>query len=146
MRLWHSELISSLPRQQLIAQWRECVALAKDIYENCKVNHILVNKINDYPTINFNNYCNIVLKEMLKRSYNVSTESINKLKNYINFNADSSVTSNPYPEWHNKDYLFICYYNLKEKFLCGGIDRKEWNKFQSAFIDILIKYEDEFNV
>lgn len=28
MRLWHKDLIHYLPRQQLIAQWRECCAIA----------------------------------------------------------------------------------------------------------------------
>lgn len=31
MRLWHKDLIPYLPRQQLIAQWRECCAIAGSI-------------------------------------------------------------------------------------------------------------------
>lgn len=33
MRLWHYDLLDVLPRQQLCSQLRECVAIAKDIYE-----------------------------------------------------------------------------------------------------------------
>lgn len=28
MRLWHIDLIPVLPREQLVAQWRECSAIA----------------------------------------------------------------------------------------------------------------------
>lgn len=48
MRLWHKDLIDVLPRQQLIAQWRECCCIAKNIADNGYPNHILVNKIMDF--------------------------------------------------------------------------------------------------
>lgn len=28
MRLWHKNLITVLPREQLVSQWRECSAIA----------------------------------------------------------------------------------------------------------------------
>ena len=49
MRLWHKDLIPVLPRQQLLSQWRECCCIARNIVENGTPNHILVNKILDYP-------------------------------------------------------------------------------------------------
>ena len=33
MRLWHKDLIDSLPRKQLLGQWRECCAIIKNIKE-----------------------------------------------------------------------------------------------------------------
>jgi uncharacterized protein (TIGR02328 family) len=33
MRLWHKDLISVLPRQQLLGQWRECCLIARNIAE-----------------------------------------------------------------------------------------------------------------
>ena len=33
IRLWHYKLLSGLPKNQLVAQLRECVDIAKDIYK-----------------------------------------------------------------------------------------------------------------
>ena len=33
MRLWHKDLLPFLPRQQLLSQLRECVAIAKDEWD-----------------------------------------------------------------------------------------------------------------
>ena len=38
MRLWHRDLIHYLPRQQLIAQWRECYAIASNIANKGTIN------------------------------------------------------------------------------------------------------------
>ena len=43
MRLWHIDLISVLPREQLVAQWRELSAIAGAIQKKGTPNHILVN-------------------------------------------------------------------------------------------------------
>ena len=38
-----------------------------------------------------------------------------------------------FPQTHNLEYLRICYYNLYEKYLHGGIEEKDW-KNKSRFI------------
>ena len=48
MRLWHKDLIAFLPRKQLLGQWRECCAIARNIAVNGTPNHVLVNKVLDY--------------------------------------------------------------------------------------------------
>ena len=48
MRLWHTELIKVLPREQLVAQWRELCAIAGAVQKNGTPNHILVNFVLDY--------------------------------------------------------------------------------------------------
>ena len=127
MRLWNFEMIEFLPRQQLLSQWRECVCIAKSIHDKGTPNHILVNKIMDYPISDFNIYCNIVLAEMLRRGYKVSKDSIGKLEMYIDFVVDSDEQYlTPFSGWHNLRYLNQCYYNLQEKFDCGGITEEEW--------------------
>ena len=70
MRLWHKDLISVLPRQQLLGQWRECCLIAKNIAEKGTPNHILVNKIMDYPIDYFIYYSEMIVTEMFKRKYN----------------------------------------------------------------------------
>lgn len=138
MRLWHFALIEFLPRQQLLSQWRECVCIAKSIYEKGTPNHILVNKIMDYPISEFNDYCNIVLVEMVKRGYKVSESSINKLEKYTGFNVDSDKQyAKPFKKWHEFMYLRQCFYNLEEKFHCGGIPYREWDKLYQGYKDIV---------
>src|SRR5574344_3036919 len=85
MRLWHYELLNVLPRQQLLSQLRECVAIAKDIYKTDNTNHILINPIMDYNLNHFRLYCVLVVNEMEKRGYNVSDKTKDKLNKYINY-------------------------------------------------------------
>ena len=85
MRLWHYDLLDVLPKQQLCSQLRECVAIAKDIYKKGTTNHILINPIMDYDLNHFRLYCNLVIKEMEKRGYNVSNKTKAKLNKYINY-------------------------------------------------------------
>ena len=123
----------------MLSQLRECVAISKSIYEKNTPNHILVNKIMDYDLSEFKTYCNMVIYEMIcNRSYTVSTKTIKKLQDYIDFEIDSRVIENKiFEDWHNNLYLKICIYNLYEKYLCGGINQKEWdiikNKFKEYF-------------
>lgn len=135
MRLWHYKLIPYLDKQRLVAQLRECVAISKSIYEKGTPNHILVNKIMDYDLSEFRMYCNMVIYEIVcNRGYKVSESTINKLENYIDFNIDSQVINNKiFKNWHNEMYLKICIYNLYEKYLCGGVNQKEWNIIENKF-------------
>lgn len=140
MRCWSYQLVPYLPRQQLLSQWRECVCIAKSIHEKGTPNHILVNKIMNYPINDFNDYCNIVLVEMLRRNYNVSESSINKLYDYVGFMVDSEKQdSTPFSGWHNEEYVNICMWNLYEKFLCGGVTKEEWDRLCEGHKEIMGK-------
>ena len=37
-----------------------------------------------------------------------------------------------YDDWMNDTYWIICYYNLKEKWMCGGIKDEDWQKIEEA--------------
>lgn len=134
MRLWHKDLISVLPKNQLIGQWRECCAIAKAIAENNTPNHILINKIVDYPTDHFYTYCKLIELEMLNRNYKITSNSIQKI-----FGKPWYYINNIFPNWHNHRYLKQCYYNLQEKFDCGGISEEEWIKIKNKFEEKLNK-------
>lgn len=137
MRLWHKDLICVLPRQQLIGQWRECCAIAKNIHNNGSPNHILVNKIMEYPIEHFLSYANIVIYHMKFRGYNVKEKSVEELRKKLNCNNSNINGDMLFKNWHNKRYLEQCYYNLQEKFDCGGITEEEWNKINSLVKPIL---------
>ena len=126
MRLWHKSLISVLPREQLIAQWRELSAIAGAIKKNGTPNHLLVNFVMDYDYDHFINYAASVQCEMYSRGYHPSDavwKKIESLKpDWYPMGLDAI-----YPKKMNQEYLTICYYNLYEKFLCGGIKQDWWD-------------------
>ena len=51
IRLWHKDLITALPREQLVSQWRELSAAAGNILTRGTPNHILINKIKSFYSI-----------------------------------------------------------------------------------------------
>ena len=133
MRLWHKYFIDVLPRQQLLGQWRECCLTAKRIAEKGTPNHLLVNKVMEYPISEFCDYCNIVLKQMIVRGYNVSGKSIHCLEDNLVFCVDSDLNMGIFKGWHNDRYLTQCFYNLQEKYDCGGIPENEWRLLEERY-------------
>ena len=135
MRLWHKDLIPYLPRQQLLGQWRECCLIAKSIAENGTPNHLLVNKIMDYSPSHFFRYCALVREEMKKRGYKVNWRALEHWRDMMYFDE---VIEKPVPYdelfsgWHDQEYFWICYYNLREKYICGGITQEEWKALEYA--------------
>ena len=129
MRLWHKNLIEALPREQLVAQWRECSAIAGNIQTKGTPNHILVNKVLDYDFDHFITYAKMVRAEMSKRGYRTMDSVWNKI---VALKPDWKPIpfQDIYLEWMNDDYFKICYYNLYEKYLCGGIREEDWEKIQ----------------
>ena len=136
MRLWHKDLIDVLPRQQLLGQWRECCCIAKNILINGTPNHILVNKILNYPASQFIVYAIAIRDEMERRGYKCDFKKFSKW--WVNRNRDWEL-SEIFPDWHNDRYLRQCLYNLEEKAVCGGMSADEWNK-------IVLKYGDRFEL
>ena len=132
MRLWHKDLIDYLPKQQLVSQWRECCCIAKSIAENGTPNHILVNKIMEYPIEEFYTYGLYVYMAMQSHGYNCDWKCFNKYFNEIN------VSNNVlFKNWHNHRYLTQCYYNLQEKYDCGGIPKKEWKILMNRYYKLM---------
>lgn len=126
MRLWHKDLICILPREQLVAQWRECSAIAGNILTKGTPNHILVNKIMDYPIDHFITYTAAVRAEMTSRGYRTMNNVWDKIVKVADGNYTILPIEEIYPEWMNDEYLAICYYNLKEKYMCGGIKKDDF--------------------
>ena len=126
MRLWHKDLIDVLPKQQLLAQWRECCAIARQIGVNGQVNHILVNRINDYPVEHFMAYCGLVHSEFIRRGYSCNMHEVSQwikqdLPEFLECTHEDI-----FYDWHNARYMWQCYTNLEEKHDCGGIPDEEW--------------------
>lgn len=141
VRLWHKDLIPYLPRKQLIAQWRECCAICSNWAKKGTPNHILVNKVTKYPTIQFFIYSETICCEMVNRGYEVSQKSkdnfqrnFDKFKDKHNYIEDACFI---FSDWHNERYLKQCLFNLQEKYDCGGISEKEWCRIAERFSEYL---------
>ncbi len=71
MRLWHQDLISKLPRPQLLGQHRECCALRGNGWGK---KHATVNYVFDYSPYRLYAYHRLIMEEMTARGYKVSPE------------------------------------------------------------------------
>lgn len=137
MRLWHKDLIPVLPREQLVAQWREISSITGSIQKNGTPNHLLVNFVLKYDYDHFINYAAEVRLEMTKRGYRTMDSVWNKIIS-LKPNWDRLPRDEIYKYKMNPEYFKICYWNLREKFLCGGIDSKDWDKIEHVY-NILIR-------
>ena len=131
MRIWHKSLIPVLPKAQLVAQWRECSAIAGAILKNGTPNHLLVNKVLNYPISHFIHYSLKIRAEMTRRGYktmqSVEDKIISLNPNYIQITYE-----NLFKDWHNERYFTQCFYNLQEKYDCGGLTEEEWKNIEIA--------------
>lgn len=121
MRLWHTSLIPVLPREQLVAQWRELSAIAGKIQTSGTPNHVLVNFVMDYDFDHFISYAYYIRQEMTARKYrtmNSVWEKIVSLKPNWTLLPIEKVYKNKMSDF----YLTVCYYNLYEKYDCGMFD------------------------
>lgn len=131
MRLWHKYLIPVLPQKQLLDQWRECCLIAETIAEKGTPNHLLVNRIMNYPLSHFYSYGLIVYYELKERKEEVDVSNFTKW-----FNSNVSETFDIFyifEDWHDRRYLNQCYYNLQEKYDCGAFNKEEWELIYQRF-------------
>ena len=132
MRLWHVDLLEYLPKGQLLSQWRELNSIfAKED------KHILINYIYEYPKDDLYVYTEKVIDEMKKRGYKI--RAYEKMNKYFE-DLESVKNVKPFKNHHDNEYLQICYYNLKEKFIRGQKDYEEdlYNNLCKYVNDILL--------
>jgi uncharacterized protein (TIGR02328 family) len=136
MRLWNRSIIKFLPDNQLRGQWRECALIAYGIEKNGIPNHLLVNKIMEYPIDDFLSYCCLVREEMNKRGFRITSESEVRLALLGTY----QYVEKPFENWHNKEYLRVCMANLYEKHVFGvgksRITDEEWQRLVYGYRQI----------
>lgn len=116
MRLWHEDLLSVLPRQQLLGQHRECCALRGRGWGKP---HSVVNYVFKYDRSKLELYHMKVMQEMFRRGYRVTEEWLHT--NYRGKSIDTVVGGiielvdyKVYAE-HDDNYLRECVENLRGK-------------------------------
>lgn len=143
MRLWHKDLIPVLPDMQLRGQWRECCLIAKELHDGT-LNHLLVNRVTEYPLEHFFRYCGRVFAIMIDRGFRADSSKLlqyaeeSELWGFANafWNAGTIPICDLFRGWHNSRYLRQCLYNLQEKHDCGGISDSEWARIVEKFPQI----------
>jgi len=117
MRLWHENLLSKLPRQQLLGQHREVAALRGKGWGKP---HSTVNYVFKHDMSKLYDYHIKVMEEMLDRGYNISEEWLDfnyrgKIIGYDNsINYVKTKSDKIYSE-HDSQYLHECLENLMSK-------------------------------
>lgn len=139
MRLWHKDLIPVLPQQQLLGQWRECCAIMANIAKKGTPNHTLVNRVMDYDKNHMFTYAMYIECVMATRGYRCNWLKFEKL--YRRATKEKRVAivykDELFSEWMNERYLRQCYYNLQEKYDCGGITEDEWQKIDARYKELI---------
>lgn len=129
MRLWHYELLPYLPDAQFKGQLRELVAIMHDWRDKGKTNHLLINKVMEYPKNDLVRY--FIRYESLyhKRYGKWLNNQWHEFKRFDDTPADKR-SKGFYDEWHGKEYLRVCMANLYEKHIFGigksRITDEEW--------------------
>ena len=115
MRLWHQQLISKLPLQQLLGLHREICALRGNSWGK---KHSVVDYVFKHPVVYLITYHYLVMDEMKSRGYKVNEIWYNPLYRGKNCKEWEEMCINElgvrYPE-HNDAYLQECIDNLKAK-------------------------------
>lgn len=134
MKIWHKDLIDILPRKQLILQWRNCCAIAKEIQETGTVKGQAKEVIN-YPLSHFRAYAMLVANECGRRGYKM------KLSSFWKYFPD--MTPIPlviptheeriFPKWHSNIYLMECLGELIGKRRHGTISEDDWIPFEIRY-------------
>ena len=133
MRLWHTELISALPREHLVAQWRELSAITGSIQTKGTPNHVLVNFVMNYDFDHFISYAYYIRQEMTARKYRTMNTVWDKIVS-LKPNWKLLPLEEVYKNKMNDFYLTVCYYNLYEKFDCGMFDNFDEIELQEGYL------------
>lgn len=122
MRLWHQDLISLLPRQQLLGQHRECCALRGNGWGK---KHSVVDYVFENSYFQLFKYHKLIMEEMVARGYNVNkiwhdSSYRGKVIGYVNddnfiYRNYKQLTNKHIYAEHDDNYLHECLQNLKGK-------------------------------
>jgi uncharacterized protein (TIGR02328 family) len=135
MRLWNYELLPYLPEAQFKGQLRELVAIMHDWRDKGKTNHLLINRVMEYPKNDFVRYFIEYEVEYHKRYGKWLTKQWKEFEAF----SDDGKNKGIFEGWHNKEYLRICMSNLLEKHRGIGKSRitdDEWARLCEGYEQI----------
>lgn len=136
MRIWSWQLLPYLPDRQFRGQLQELVAILRDWQDKGKTNHLLINRVMEYPKSHLIRYYSLYSHEY-KRRYHKEI-GIRITKQFIDFcfDDDYKFVEAPFPNWHDNIYLKIAMANLLEKHMGVGRSRvtdDEWKRLCDGY-------------
>jgi hypothetical protein len=109
--------------------------------DNGTTNHLLINRVMDYPKADLSSYCWLYMNEYAKR---YGTQHEEPIKEFVGFAEGGSFNARPFPGWHDDEYLKICMANLYEKHEKAKgktqISQKEWQRVLEGYKTITGEY------
>lgn len=140
MRLWHYKLLPYLPDAQFKGQLREMVAILHDWRDKGQTNHILINRVMEYPRADFYSYFLEYAVEYQKRNDERLPKCTDEFHEFGHTAVLDEFLNRPFPGWHDKAYLWVCMANLYEKRIYGRgksrITDAEWQRLLLGYYQI----------
>ena len=143
MRIWHYALLPYLPDMQFRGQLRELVVMMRDWRDKGQTNHLLINKVMEYPREELSGYF-LWYQTEWDRRYGTRNGLV-KYEGEFNRFADNAywfeklIAPSLFDGWHTKEYLRICMSNLLEKHRGIGKSRitdEEWARLCEGYKEI----------
>ena len=99
-----------------------------------KTNHLLVNRVMEYPKADLSSYF-WLYDNNYGQKYGKKHKTFEN--EFIEFAERGIYNSNPFENWHNKQYLRVCMANLYEKYFFGigksRITNEEWERLVDGY-------------
>ena len=136
MRLWSIDILKFLPDLQFKGQLREMMLILHQWRDEGKTNHLLINKVMEYPKNDFVRYFIEYEVEYHKRYGKWLTK---QWKEFEAFNDDGK-NKGIFEGWHTKEYIRSNMANLWEKHFTGvgksRITDEEWEMLCRGYKEI----------
>ena len=139
MRLWSVDILNFLPDLQFKGQLREMMLILHQWRDEGKTNHLLINKVMEYPKNDFVRY--FLWYEICyhDRYGKWLTKQWEEFKNFDDTPFDER-SNGCFSGWHNKEYLRSNMANLWEKHTMGvgnsRINDEEWQRIVNGYKQI----------
>jgi uncharacterized protein (TIGR02328 family) len=139
MRCWHNRLLPYLPDAQFKGQLRELVLIMHQWRDKGATNHLLINKVMEYPKNDFVRYFLEYDVEYHKRYGKWLAKAWEEFKAFDDTPIEQR-SNGFFDGWHNKEYLRVCMANLYEKHFFGvgksRITDEEWETLYRGYKEI----------
>ena len=136
MRLWSWQLLPYLSDLQFKGQLREITVIIRDWRDRGKTNHLLINRVMEYPKADLYRYFCEYEAEYFKRYGRTLDRYSSEFGRFANWSVDTK-NNTIFEGWHNKEYLRICMSNLAEKHFYGigksRITDEEWQRLCEGY-------------
>lgn len=136
MRLFHYALLPYLPELQFKGQLREIVLVMHQWRDEGKTNHLLINKVMEYPKRDLTTYFYRYMWYYYERyGKHVNKKYVEEFERFSFAYRDSGC--HIFEGWHTKEYMRMNMSNLAEKHFYGigksRITDEEWKRLCEGY-------------